>query len=404
MKKAHIMLAIILLNFCCFGDVHAQSDQVAIHGFISQGFLKTTRNNYVADSTDGTFQFNEMGINFSCKPIEKLILGIQFFARDFGAVGNDEIQVDYAVADYRLKDYFGLRAGRMKNPIGRYSEYRDIDMLRTPINLPYSIYDENYRDSQSFINGVGVYGDINTSSLGSIGYQAIIGSNNIAADSADGAVLGGNAARVDAIACDTAYALSLVYSDPTGSLRLGGTYFTIEFEANMASLSDNEGLPKGTEFRTEFNNVEIFAFSFEYTWNNLTLLYEYKYSKIRNVDMYMASINYLLASGPIDNAGGYVMVNYQLTDKLSTSVYYDEFYRNRYDRSGKKPNIFGYEQIQHWMKKWSFAFKYDINSNWLVKAEADYIDGVAGLLTLYNSEDGFKEHWWVFAGKLSYNF
>lgn len=74
---------------------------------------------------------NEMGINFGYQPLDKLMIGIQFFARDLGGVGNDEIQGDYANASYRFKDYFGVRADRMKNTMGLYSEFRDVDMLRT---------------------------------------------------------------------------------------------------------------------------------------------------------------------------------------------------------------------------------------------------------------------------------
>ncbi len=75
------------------------NDLVDIHGFISQGYLKTDNNNYLADTKDGSTQFNEMGINFRTSPTDKLTIGCQFFARDLGAVGNDEVTLGWVVGD-----------------------------------------------------------------------------------------------------------------------------------------------------------------------------------------------------------------------------------------------------------------------------------------------------------------
>ena len=144
MRVAELFFISLILVCLSLSTLHAGNEDVDIHGFISQGYLKTTRNNYIADSTDGTFQFNEMGLNFTTRPMDKLIIGAQFFARDFGSVGNDQIQIDYALADYRFTDYFGVRAGKLKNPMGLYSEYRDIDMLRTCIILPQAFENRSH--------------------------------------------------------------------------------------------------------------------------------------------------------------------------------------------------------------------------------------------------------------------
>ena len=52
---------------------------VDIHGFISQGYLKTDHNNYLAQSEKGSFQFNEMALNFGTDLTENLRFGCQFF-------------------------------------------------------------------------------------------------------------------------------------------------------------------------------------------------------------------------------------------------------------------------------------------------------------------------------------
>ena len=99
MKKAILYLAIILF---CSGYAHAWDEygQVDIHGFISQGYLVSSYQDfYFAKTSDGTFEFNEIGLNFGTQVTDELRMGIQFLARDLGDFGNDEIYIDYALAD-----------------------------------------------------------------------------------------------------------------------------------------------------------------------------------------------------------------------------------------------------------------------------------------------------------------
>src|SRR5882724_11010020 len=55
-----------------------------IHGFASQGFLVSSYNNYLAKSKRGSFEFTEVGINFTKPLTDNLRLGVQLFARDLG--------------------------------------------------------------------------------------------------------------------------------------------------------------------------------------------------------------------------------------------------------------------------------------------------------------------------------
>ena len=64
MKKNSAILAVLLTLFFGIEAYCAELANIEIHGFISQGYLLSNENNYLADSKEGTFQFNEMGINF----------------------------------------------------------------------------------------------------------------------------------------------------------------------------------------------------------------------------------------------------------------------------------------------------------------------------------------------------
>src|ERR1051325_10622660 len=63
---------------------------VQVHGFVSQGWMKSTGVNYLGATkrAQGTFELTEVGINFTTQPTERLRIGMQLFTRDLGPVGN----------------------------------------------------------------------------------------------------------------------------------------------------------------------------------------------------------------------------------------------------------------------------------------------------------------------------
>ena len=73
-------------------------------------------------------------------------------------------------ATYRLRrdeqgvpgwyDQLGFRAGRIKLPYGLYNQSRDVDMARTSVLLPQSVYSEVDRELLIAYEGVGLYGNV----------------------------------------------------------------------------------------------------------------------------------------------------------------------------------------------------------------------------------------------------
>ncbi len=143
-----VLLAIHLLTAL---SGHAR----AIHGFLSQGYINSVGNNFFADSKDGTFQINEVGLTIASQVKDQLRLGLQVFPRDLGRDGNNELRLDWGYADYHHADWLGVRLGKIKRPMGLYNEERDSDFLRPMAFLPQSIYDEVRRDMlvASFLKG-----------------------------------------------------------------------------------------------------------------------------------------------------------------------------------------------------------------------------------------------------------
>src|SRR4051794_11709458 len=73
---------------------------VEVHGFVSQGFIESTANNYLANSKDGSFQFSEVGINFTKTLTDRMRMGIQLFTHDLGPLGNYRTRFDWFYLDY----------------------------------------------------------------------------------------------------------------------------------------------------------------------------------------------------------------------------------------------------------------------------------------------------------------
>ena len=177
MRKKMLLIAgfagLLLLN--PLGAFAYDMGKVVIHGSVSQGYLKSNCNNYLAQTEEGTFEFNETAINFSVQPVEKLHIAFQLMSRDLGETRNNDIYLDWGYADYRFKDAFGIRVGKIKLPMGFYNQTRDVDFLRTNILLPQAVYDETYRAVLDAYQGGSVYGNIYIESFGDIEYEALLG-------------------------------------------------------------------------------------------------------------------------------------------------------------------------------------------------------------------------------------
>ncbi len=232
-----------------------------------------------------------------------------------GDEDNHEINIDWAFGDYRLFDYFGVRAGEFKFPSTMYNDVRDVDVGRVPILLPQSIYDESTRQITLALNGIGFYGNLPLSSAGDLDYEAFGGDVNIASTKsllfrnlfyevgtgiAKGMAMDPtvSTASYDDYSQETAtlrkgIGIKLNWNTPLSGLRGGASYVFTEFnEKFMAHFTQVRPTadPQNPDFRSismpiagEFG-MTINTFFMEYSWNNLTLAGEY-YKRSTDITM-----------------------------------------------------------------------------------------------------------------------
>ncbi|MCP4146449.1 MAG: hypothetical protein GY757_01750 [bacterium] len=407
-----LLLAVLLLPAAGAADENFKID---IHGYISQGFLFSNRNNYLADTEQGSFHFNEMGINFSTELTDKLRLGIQLAARDLGDTGNDKVRIDWAYADYRWRDWLGLRVGKLKVPVGMYNKTRDIDMLRTFVLLPQGIYGETFRDTTNGMKGIGAYGEVTLNTLGDISYQVMFGTKDIPKESSiTKAVEDWNPVLIDKYDVDNLYCGQIMWQTPLEGLRIGAFQGTGGLEM-CGSLSGDISVPisfppyyitlaeEGTPMTIELTAFRLVGYSLEYAWRKLVLAAEYS-----KQDQELVSRINGLDPAEIENKFEmfYGSVSYRFNKWFETGGYYSVFYKNRDDRDGtQKP----YDPVfSAFQKDVCLSFRFDLNNQWSVKLEGHLMNGVGLCFNGDNlNNDGVPEYdrkWCLLAAKMTFCF
>ena len=462
MNKRLATLVIIMLGIAFSSSVQAldltETGKVAMHGFITQGYLLTDDNNFMADTEDdGTSQFNEIGINFTSDVSDRLRMGIQFIARDLGQMGNHEVTIDWAVADYSMIDWFNVKAGKIKMPRGLYNTGRDIDMLRSFVFLPQSIYTEGWRDSINTLSGGGAYGYVPVGFLGEMTYDLLGGTIEMAPDGGEARLLEDQVPqylKVDVQEMNTvlSWDASLAVDNflSLDGLKVATNYIYHEFDATcdvwdgtvVYKYAPGSSIPLATPaggglagdsayiFPTEQSQfhveMDVISVGLEYTLCNTVFAAEYSDTGYKlNMPLFngtdTTSIN-----KDFHSVGYYGSVSHRFSDWFEMGVYYSEYYANKDDKDGKDavaaaavsspllPVLLGYtpsvQDHTKWLKDTCLAFRFDLTPNWILKMETHYMDGAAllfsadGNMNAAGTATDYDENWMLYAAKLSYSF
>lgn len=406
MNKLITILTAGVIAASCTTASAVELGGVDIHGFASQGFLKGTKeNNFISNNSGkGSFNFNEFGVNFSKQITPELRLGMQFFAQDRGSYGKDKITLDWAYADYSYKDWLGVRAGKIKNPIGLYGDTRDTDSLRTFVLLPQPIYDDANRDVFIASNGIELYGYVPLGPVGALSYRAIVGTTMPTTD--DGTALrigsgfttsltgtaGISSVKVSDISVDTVYVHSLEWKTPLDGLRLATSGYHTSVHGTATS---NATAAAFQNLKWDLNNYDRYVFGGEYTWRDLVIAGEYDITDFDTV--------VLGTTTKRKNDSWYLSAAYRITDWLEAGAYYTERYQDRDDRDGSKyAAATGFPAHNNYHKDAAMTLRFDPIQNVVVKVEGHLIDGTA-LLDASEFGTAGKESF-LFAAKVTASF
>ncbi len=384
---------------------------VDIHGFASQGYLFSTKNNYLAQSQDGSVEYNEFGINFSADVTDDLRMGLQIFARDLGELGDDQPVLDWALADYHRSDLLGVRVGKVKQPFGLYNESRDIDLARNGVLLPQSVYTEKFRDAAASFIGIDLYGRLPGGPMGSVDYQLYGGGNSYednnsiaqafeeptALDPLDPSLLY-QRVNIDRTRVKYLYGGQLIWNTPLEGLRLGASLASLSIKLDgTVTQTRFFGPPTPVTFvlptSFEVSHLFIGIASAEYTFRDLTLAAEFSRSD-GDVLVQGAEIQ------GINSDGWYVSAAYRFNPWFELGAAYSGYVSQRHDWS--------YTDPRSYQEDATLSARFDINPHWIFKLEAHGMRGAA-LVDRSDNLDGdgnesFDERWLFFAAKTTVSF
>ncbi|HYI95988.1 MAG TPA: hypothetical protein VEX68_20770, partial [Bryobacteraceae bacterium] len=139
--RALLTITALALPALTHAQLKVKDRPVQIHGFIQQGYAYSDTNNWMTMKTSkGSAAFTDGGLNISSPITDKFRIGAQAYTRDIGDLGNGQVQLDWAFADYKFADWFGVRGGKVKTALGLYNDTQDMEFLHTWAILPQSVY------------------------------------------------------------------------------------------------------------------------------------------------------------------------------------------------------------------------------------------------------------------------
>lgn len=364
---------------------------VDFHGFVSQGFLDSSKYNYLGDTTRGSFRYTEAGVNASFNPFARTRITAQGFMFDAGNAGDYHPFLDYASIEYTFNDYVGLRVGRIRKPSGIYNAIQDIDLARTWVLLPQGIYDARFRDLSCSVDGGDLFGDASLSKAGSLSYELYAGYAHAAADSGLGKLIDNSlgAATITSFDDLPEAGYQFWWNTPLDGLRFGAAFCdVINFNYDFAFPSAY-GLPP---FRAEAN-IPIQTYSVEYLWKDWTFQAEYY-----NVQVSQDTISSFGTSHSFSSDDSwYGGVSYRANQWLEVGGYYMEYYQNGAPTAGSFPS----DSSQ---KDAALTFRFDPTSWWVFKVEGHYIRGTALLDDNASNPVRNGDGWFMLAVKTTFSF
>ena len=390
-----LLCTIVFAMFSREAQAIELTDNIRLHGFLTQGYFLTSDNKlFGASDKGGSFDFTEAGLNASWTPDPNLRLAGQVLLRRAGTGHEHDVELDFGLIDYTAfstPDFlFGVRLGRFKNPLGLYNDTRDVLVTRPTILLPQSIYLERTRDLSLSADGGLLYGE-HRSELGTLSLEMGAGvprGNNLDTELA---YLGGD--YPGETQPKLSYIGRLAYEREGGKYRaaISAARVDVRYEPRFIQPDDLPSLK------------DIFIpviFSMQYNTDQFSLSAEYA---IRRIQESSPDNSFAL-----DVAGNsyYLQALYRFNEKWQAILRYDALYNNRNDKHGKNYHaLTGRPAHTQFATDWTFGLRYNITSSFLVAAEYHYVNGTAWLPRQDNLDPNeMEQRWHIFALAASFHF
>ncbi|MEJ1961229.1 MAG: hypothetical protein WDO56_06680 [Gammaproteobacteria bacterium] len=366
-----------------------------VHGYAAQGFVYSSDNNIFGDSSSGSWDYYEAGLNGSVQVRPNLIFSAQAAIRDAGISDDGSLRLDYALADYRFVESVdsaaGMRVGKIKNPLGFYNETRDVVFSRPTILLP-TVYNDNQNQRSLVFSAPGaqLYG------------SHVWGRNDL---SFTGTILADHDVRK---------------TDERLLIDLGGLPFDLHIQDSwnaqiMDSLDGGRWQFALSHFFGTFTlrtpdpigvagtfDVSVTVASARYNAEKFTVTAEYALNPNTNV-VTVGGAPYLRQHLVADT--GYVQGEYRINSSWGAVARVEATYRDRHDRDGSEfvaANP-GADRKTRMARDFVVGANWRYGDHWGIWGEYHWIDGTEWLQALENPQPR-KSRWSLVMFMAGYKF
>ena len=352
--------------------LHAQFNQfridgytIQVHGFASQGFALSNQNNYLTmDTSKGSFAFTDGGLNVSTSLNDKFRVGAQGYIRDVGQLGGGRFSLDWAFGDYKFKDWFGIRAGKVKTALGLFNDTQDAESLHTWAMLPQSLYPLDLRTSLIAHTGGDVYGEIALRKAGSVSYTGYGGRQSD--DGRSGYYFNTQDTGVPITDYSgTLTGMDVHWNTPVPGLMMGGS-----FVDEMTTIKGIDGALGHAPYIVETQPQHVSAGYADYTHGKLRINGEYRRNYSRDKFTVFGQASYIDQS----SSGWFASAAYHVTQRLEVGTYHSRFYVD----SPATPDPAGNHIFDQ-----TLTGRFDVTRWWNVKVEGHFIDGYGDLYSAH---------------------
>jgi hypothetical protein len=330
-------------------------------------------------SSSGSLQWTDGAVSFTDSLTNNLRVGIQLHMYQLGELGGPNVQVDWASGDYKVNDYLGFRAGKVKTALGLFNDSQDVDAIFLWILLPQSVYPA---DNKSFLLahlGGEVYGELPLGDRGGkLLYRGFAGER----------ILDSNGGYVQQLAED-----GLTFATPPQGKTYGGD---LRWQAPLRGLTVGaSAVVQALSGTASVGTLQI-----------PSLLVTSPYAQFERGKFYVAGeyrrtpANAVLAIGPEviplpeDQRSWFVMGSYRITERFQAGSYYSHYVNKALDTA----------LPANYSKDWVVSGRYDFNAYFYGKIEGHFLHGTG--LGYYESTNpnGLKPNSNMLAAKIGFTF
>ena len=369
-----------------------QGANLQFHGFVSQGLIHTTDNNFLGDTDGGvSADFTEIGANVSLRPLPRLGLAAQLISRRAGEGDDGSPRLDYALADYTFyigaDARLGVLGGQVKNPFGLYNATRDVAFTRPGILLPQSIYFDRTRNLGLSSVSLHLYGELSRPG-GTLSFQAGPGLPDVNDVRTDYAFLGTD--RPGEFEPEASFIGRLLYEKDAGRLRLGLTYASVnaEYQPGPRDPFANGHFEFSPVVLSGQYNGEAWSFTAEYAWRNA----------------HLRDFGPRLPDTTARGASFYLQAARRFGERWEALVRYDDFTADKSDPEGENfRRRTGQPGHSRFARDWTAGLSYQPDASWLLRAEFHHVDGT-GWLTFEDNPGATHRDWNMVLFQAAYRF